>query len=278
MTSVGTLIDDSDSTRSIALEHVVVLQGGDLAGAPDVAADELTACRLIEWAADSVEHARVADQVLDHGLAVRPVHLRLRREAPELLRRRRQPAVSGCGGRRADQHEREDPIGEVQRKELRQGAAGRDADDVGRRQTVRVEYTGGVGDKVGTVVGGVARLVRDRSAGVAVVVADHEAPAIGEAPTEAGIPPQHRPATPHDQQHCRVGRIAERLRAQVDAIHFDHPLDHDVSSQCDEAPMSTTSKPGTHRCRVGPSGRPMPTPPGVSVGHGRRLHAWSLGC
>ena len=41
----------------------------------------------------------------------------------------------------------------------------------------------------------------------------------------------------------RVGRVAERLRAKLDAVCFDHPLDHDASSQRDEAPTSTTSKP-----------------------------------
>jgi hypothetical protein len=56
-----------------------------------------------------------------------------------------------------------------------------------------------------------------------MVVADHEPAAVGEHPAEALLPPEHRPA-PHHQQDRRVGRVAEGLRAQLDAVRFDHPL------------------------------------------------------
>ena len=71
----------------------MVLRGGDVARALDVTPDELAGGRLVERPLAAGEHARVADQVLDHRLGVRPVHLRGRHEAPELLGRRRQVAV-----------------------------------------------------------------------------------------------------------------------------------------------------------------------------------------
>ena len=89
ITSVGAVIEDSGSRdRSSSGERVVVLQGGDVAGALDVAADELARRRLVEGAPAAVEDAGVADQVLDHRLGVRPIHLGGRHEAPELLGRR----------------------------------------------------------------------------------------------------------------------------------------------------------------------------------------------
>ena len=71
ITSVGTLIEDRGSRdRSSSDDGVVVLQGRNVAGAFDVAPDELTGCRLIEGALASVEDTGVADQVLDHRLGV----------------------------------------------------------------------------------------------------------------------------------------------------------------------------------------------------------------
>ena len=106
--------------------------------------------------------ARVADQVLDHRLRVRPVHLRRRQEPPNSLGRRRQPAVTGRRGRRADEDEREDAIGEVEREQLRERPARRHADHVRGRDAVGVEHPGGVGDQVGAGVLGAAGLVGDR--------------------------------------------------------------------------------------------------------------------
>ena len=74
------------------------------------------------------------------------------------------------------------------------------------------------------------RRVRDRSAGVAVVVADDEPPAVGEHLAEASVPPEHRPADTHDEEDRRVGGVAERLRAEPHTVCFNHPLDHVPSS------------------------------------------------
>jgi hypothetical protein len=49
----------------------------------------------------------------------------------------------------------------------------------------------------------------------AVVVADHEPPVVREELTEALLPPQHRRAQTHDEKDRRVGRLAERLGAQL---------------------------------------------------------------
>jgi hypothetical protein len=57
-----------------------------------------------------------------------------------------------------------------------------------------------------------------------VVVADYEPPAVGEHLAEALLPPEHRPANAHDEEGRRVGRVAEGLRAELDAVRFDQSL------------------------------------------------------
>ena len=56
-----------------------------------------------------------------------------------------------------------------------------------------------------------------RAAGVAVVVADHEEPAVGEHPAERRVPPGHRASEPHHQQQRLRRRVAERLVAELHA-------------------------------------------------------------
>jgi hypothetical protein len=97
---------------------------------------------------------------------------------------------------------------------------------VRRRDAVGVEHAGGVRDQVGAGVSGTPGLVGHRAAGVAVVVPDHETPAAGEHPAEALLPPEHRAAEAHDEEDRRIGRIAERLRAELDTAHVDHPFGH----------------------------------------------------
>ena len=89
-----------------------------------------------------------------------------------------------------------------------------------------VEDAGRVGDQVGAGVFRAPRLIRDRSASVPVVVADHEAPSFGQQPAEALLPPEHRCADAHDQEDGRIGGAAERLRTELDAVCFDHALGH----------------------------------------------------
>ena len=120
--------------------------------------------------------------------------------------------------------------GIVERKQLRERSTRRNADHVRRPDLVGVEHAGGVGDHVGAGVPGVSRLVGDRAAGVAVVVADHEPPAVGEHPAERLLPPEHRRADPHHEEDWRVGRIAEGLRAELNAVRFDHLLGQRRSS------------------------------------------------
>ena len=172
----------------------------------------------------SGEDARVADQVLDHRLAVRPVHLAVATKRRNSLGRRREPAFAGRRGRGADEDEREDAIGEVEREQLRERTARRDADHVRGRDPVGVEHTGGVGDQVGAGVLGVSRLIGDRSARCRGGRSGSRTARLGEHPAEALLPPEHRRADAHDKQDRRVGRVAEGLRAELDAVRFDHPL------------------------------------------------------
>ena len=92
------------------------------------------------------------------------------------------------------------------------------------RDAVGVEHAGGVGDQVGAGVRGVAGLVGHRSAGVAVVVADHEPPSAASIRQKPSSHQSIDPPMPMIEQDRRVGRVAERLRAQLDAVRFDHPL------------------------------------------------------
>jgi hypothetical protein len=111
----------------------------------------------------------------------------------------------------------------IEREQLGERAARGDADHVGGRKVsgpnvVGVEHTGRVRDEVGAGVAGMPRLVRDRAAGVAVVVADHEPSAVGEEPAEARFPPQHGRAEAHDEQHGRV------VGSPKDSVHNSTPL------------------------------------------------------
>lgn len=65
------------------------------------------------------------------------------------------------------------------------------------------------------------RLVADRSAGVAVVVADDESGGSGETLAELILPPVHRSGRSVDKEDRRVGGVAEGLDVEV------HPVDPD---------------------------------------------------
>ena len=192
---------------------------------------------LIERPLTSGEETGVADEVFDDRVAARPVDLCLRGEAAELRGRRREPAVAGRGGRAADEHQREDAIGEVQCQELREGSTSRHAHHVRRREAVGIEHPGGIGHQVGSAVAGVPRFVGSRPARIAVVIADHEPPAVGEPLTEALLPPQHRGAETHHEKRRRIGRLTEGLRAQLHAVRLDHALGHIASSRRQPAPL-----------------------------------------
>lgn len=135
-------------------------------------------------------------------------------------------AFAGNGGRRADQYEREDAVGVVEREQLRERPSGRDTHDVRGRDPVGIEHAGGVTDQVRAGVSGTARLVGDRPAGVAVVVTDHEAPALGEQPAKTRLPPEHRSPQTHHEQDGWIGRVAEGLGAERDAVRIHDVLSH----------------------------------------------------
>jgi len=93
-------------------------------------------------------------------------------------------------------------------------------------ELVPVKDTGGIGHEIRTGVLRMVGLIGDRAAGVAVVVADHEAAALGKERAETLLPPEHRRTDPHDQQNRRIVRVAERLCTELDAVRFDHALTH----------------------------------------------------
>jgi hypothetical protein len=65
-----------------------------------------------------------------------------------------------------------------------------------------------------------------RAADVAVVVADHVEPALGQLPAEVVVVGDHLGAEAHDQQHRRVPGIAEGLEADLDVAHAGKRLGH----------------------------------------------------
>jgi len=94
------------------------------------------------------------------------------------------------------------------------------------RKRVAVQDRGGVGDEVTARVFRPSRLVGDRPADVAVVVADHVPASVGQQPAEALVPPEHRGADPHDEEDGGIGRVPERLGAELDPVRFDHAFRH----------------------------------------------------
>src|SRR4051794_24033658 len=233
---VGAAVDDERrdddgaeavAPRRAAVEQRMVLRVRGAARAGDVALDERADARLVERAVRG-ERADVGDDVVDDRARVRPVDGAAGEERGVVLGDRRQVAAR-ARRRGAQEHERRDALGMVEGEELRQGAPHRAADDVGARDAVAVEDARGVGDEVGAPVVRAPRRADGRAAGVAVVVADDEAAAGGERGAERLVPPEHRGAAPHDQQHRRVAGSAEGLGAQLDAADVDHPLRHGAS-------------------------------------------------
>jgi hypothetical protein len=208
----------------------MVLGSRDVARPLDLAADEPAGAGLVERPVGPGEDPEVVDEVFAHRAGLRPVHLSRAHEASELLAGRREAPVATRGERGADQDERDDAIGVVQRQQLRERAARRDTDQVGAGDPVAVEYAESVGEKVVSRVPGASRLIGDRTTGVAVVVADHEPSVPGEHPAKALLPPEHRSPDAHDEQDRRVARIAEGLGADLGAIRIDHALGQGASS------------------------------------------------
>jgi hypothetical protein len=109
----------------------------------------------------------------------------------------------------------------VEAQELGDPPADAEPGDVCAGQVERVEQAGGVGDEVAQGVLRVVRIHRRGATGVTQLVADHEPRVRGEAPAELVLPGEHRVA---DQEDRRVGGVAERLDAEVDAVDVDDAL------------------------------------------------------
>lgn len=104
------------------------------------------------------------------------------------------------------------------------------------RNAKGVEHANSVPHQIAAGVAGAPRFIGHRSAGVAVVVANHEPPAVGEQMAEVLLPPEHRPADAHDEKHRRVSRVAERFRAELNSARFDHSLNHVATSHFSPSP------------------------------------------
>jgi hypothetical protein len=95
---------------------------------------------------------------------------------------------------------------------------------MGADQAERVKEPDGVLDQIAARILGGARLVADRAAGVAIVVAGHEPGAGRELRAELLLPREHRAAGSRDEQDRRVRRVTEGLEAQINAVCADDPL------------------------------------------------------
>src|SRR3954453_2595896 len=102
--------------RSVAVGYeVVVLHRGEVARPLEVTEEERTYSGLVECPLATRQGARVTDQVVDDGLAVRPVGFGRGDETTELRQWRREVVVAeGCGAG-TDQGEREHPVSGVER-------------------------------------------------------------------------------------------------------------------------------------------------------------------
>src|SRR5215211_3552636 len=112
----------------------------------------------------------------------------------------------------------------VERYELADPPPHRHTHQMGALQAQGVEQADGVLCYVAQGVGRSTRLVADRSARVAVVVADDEPGAGHETLAEPLLPPVHRGCPSHDEEDGGVGPIAECLDAEVDPISPDDSL------------------------------------------------------
>jgi choline dehydrogenase-like flavoprotein len=119
----------------------------------------------------------------------------------------------------ADEDKRGDPRRVVQRQELCDETAGRDAHDVRAGDAEPVEDTDGVGDEVAQRVAGRVRVDGGRSAGVPPVAADDE-PA-GEPLDKLVVPGGDGGA---DQQQGNAGRRADGVNAQLDVADLKKSL------------------------------------------------------
>src|ERR687889_2694925 len=95
---------------------------------------------------------------------------------------------------------------------------------MGTLQAQGVEHPDGVLCQVTQRVGRSTGLVADRSAGVAVVIAEYEPGASHETLAEPFLPPVHGGSPSHDEENGWIGPIAECLDAEVDPICPDDPL------------------------------------------------------
>ena len=99
----------------------------------------------------------------------------------------------------------------VERDQLRDAPAQRQADEVGALEPEAVEQADGVGGQVAHRV----RLVRDERAGAAEVVADDEPAGVRQPPAERLVPVEHRAVRPVGEHDRGVAGGPERLGVEV---------------------------------------------------------------
>src|SRR5919106_549121 len=98
----------------------MVLEGRNVVRSFDLLTGKLAKRTFIEWTPPSGKHAGVVDQVLDHRLRLRPVHLSRSDKMHVLLARWREPAVTCHGRGGADKDDGQDTLREVECDQLRE--------------------------------------------------------------------------------------------------------------------------------------------------------------
>ena len=234
------------SWQLAALEQEVVGRAGGAARAVVRAAEQHAHGVLVDAARPRVGPLAL-EQVGDRRVAVGPVGLLGLggEELPHGVGHRRQLLAARALRAGAHQADAEHTLGVPHRDVLRDPAAHREAGEVRALHAEVVEDPERVGHEVVAGVARLARRVGRRTARVAVVVADDEAPGGGEALAERLLPAVHRGRPAHDQQHGRFARVAEGVDAQLGVVDL---CSHE---------MSTSAGSGTHRSTTQRRFRPV---------------------
>jgi len=220
----GDLVQPPARQLTLLGHRVVRHAGGHVVGAIHDPFHERAHVCLVE-VFRALELSLVADEVIDHRRPFGPIRQRdLRGEpGPQLVRHRRKLRPAGDGRAGRHQHQRVDAIRMSQGNLLSEGAAHRDTGQVSAPPPERVQHPGRIGRQVRAGVPRGPGRVADRAPGVAMVVADDEPPARRQPLAEFVLPPVHRGAHAADEQDRRVGRVANNIHAQVDAVNIDDP-------------------------------------------------------
>jgi hypothetical protein len=170
-------------------------------GACDLGTGDLALRRVVEGEPVAGEQAVQVDGPLDPFVvrAGRRCEQPLAHRIDEPVRREGQPFVTHAG-RRRDQRQRSDARRVIEREELRDRAAHRVADDVGRRDAERIEDAHRVAHEILEQVGRI-RVDLGRASAVAVLEPNDPATGGDERGHERIGPAEHRSVGATEQEH-----------------------------------------------------------------------------